>query len=112
MRSTRRSTRKSGPPRVALAASRALAPKERPASLSPPILGDLLRGELGFDGLVVSDDLEMEALGPWGDLTVRAEAAFAAGCDVVLACATTAALPAIVARLGRPRHARRARAAG
>ncbi len=96
---------------VAHAVYPALDPEERPASLSPPILGDLLRGELGFDGLAVSDDLEMEALGPWGDLPVRAEAAFAAGCDVVLACATTAALPAIVARLGRPRHARRRREA-
>ena len=87
---------------VAHAVYPALDPEERPASLSPPIIEDLLRGELGFDGLAVSDDLEMEALGPWGDLPVRAEAAFAAGCDVVLACATTAALPAIVARLGRP----------
>jgi beta-N-acetylhexosaminidase len=87
----------------------ALDPEQRPASLSPPVIEGLLRGEMRFDGLVVSDDLEMEALGPWGDLPVRAEAAFAAGCDVVLACATTAALPEIVARLGRPRHAHRRR---
>jgi len=96
---------------VAHAVYPALDPEERPASLSPPVIEDLLRGELGFDGLVLSDDLEMAALGPWGEIPVRAEAAFAAGCDVVLACASTAALPAIVARLGRPRHARRRREA-
>jgi beta-N-acetylhexosaminidase len=94
---------------VAHAVYPALDPEERPASLSPPIVEGLLRGEMGFDGLVLSDDLEMRALAPWGDLPVRAEAAFAAGCDVVLACATLAALPEIIARLGRPRHAKRRR---
>jgi beta-N-acetylhexosaminidase len=94
---------------VAHGAYPALDPEERPASLSPPIIEGLLRGEMGFDGLVMSDDLEMQALAPWGDLPARAEAAFAAGCDVVLACATIAALPEIVARLERPRHAKRRR---
>jgi beta-N-acetylhexosaminidase len=89
-----------------------LDPEERPASLSPPVIEGVLRGKLGFDGLVLSDDLEMQALADRGDLPVRAEAAFAAGCDVVLACATTAALPEIVARLERPRHAGRRREAG
>ncbi len=96
---------------VAHAVYPALDPEERPASLSPPVIEGLLRGEMGFDGLVMSDDLEMQALAPWGDLAARAEAAFAAGCDVVLACATLAALPGIVARLARPRHAKRRRAA-
>jgi len=90
----------------------ALDREERPASLSPPVIEGLLRLGLGFDGLVVSDDLEMQALADRGDLPARAEAAFAAGCDVVLACATTAALPEIVARLERPRHAGRRRDAG
>jgi beta-N-acetylhexosaminidase len=94
---------------VAHAVYPALDPDERPASLSPPVIQGLLRDRLGFDGVVLSDDLEMQALAPWGELPVRAEAAFAAGCDVVLACATTAALPEIVARLARPRHARRRR---
>jgi len=97
---------------VAHAVYPALDPEGRPASLSPPVIEGLLRGRLGFDGLVLSDDLEMQALAPWGDLPARAEAALAAGCDVVLACAATAALPEIVARLGRPRHARRRRDAG
>jgi beta-N-acetylhexosaminidase len=90
----------------------ALDVEERPASLSPPVIGGLLRGRLGFDGLLLSDDLEMQALAPWGDLPARAEAAFAAGCDVLLVSATPAALPEIVARLGRPRHAGRRREAG
>lgn len=96
---------------VAHAVYPALDPEQRPASLSSAVIEGLLRGEMGFDGLVVSDDLEMQALAPWGDLPERAEAAFAAGCDVVLACATTAALPEIVARLARPRHAARRRQA-
>jgi beta-N-acetylhexosaminidase len=84
-----------------------LDPLERPASLSPPVIGGLLRGRLGFDGLCFSDDLEMKALDAWGDLPVRAEASFAAGCDVVLACAAVEALPEIAARLATPRHAAR-----
>jgi beta-N-acetylhexosaminidase len=96
---------------VAHAVYPALDLEERPASLSPPVIEDLLRGQLGFDGLVLSDDLEMKALGEWGDLPARAEAAFAAGCDVVMASETIAALPEITARLRRPRHAGRRREA-
>jgi beta-N-acetylhexosaminidase len=92
---------------VAHAVYPALDARERPASLSPPVVEDLLRGQLGFDGLVLSDDLEMEALAEWGDLAARAEASFAAGCDALLVCATTAALPEIARRLERPRHAAR-----
>lgn len=75
---------------------------QRPATLSPPIIGGLLRGRLGFDGLVFSDDMEMKALDEWGDLPERCEAAFAAGCDVLLVCHTLEALPDIVARLENP----------
>ncbi len=96
---------------VAHAVYPALDAEERPASLSPPVVQGLLRGRLGFDGLVLSDDLEMKALGEWGDLAVRAEASFAAGCDGLLVCETTAALPEIVRRLERPRHAARRREA-
>jgi beta-N-acetylhexosaminidase len=87
-------------------------PKERPASMSPPILHDLLRGRLGFPGLVFSDDLEMGALAAWGDLPARAEAAFAAGCDVVLVCEQLDALAEIDARLKKRRHDERRRDAG
>jgi beta-N-acetylhexosaminidase len=74
----------------------------RPATLSPAIIGGLLRGRMGFDGLVFSDDMEMKALDEWGDLTERCETCFAAGCDVLLVCHTLAALPEIVARLEHP----------
>ena len=74
----------------------------RPATLSPSIIGGVLRGRLGFDGLVFSDDMEMKALDEWGDLPERCEACFAAGCDVLLVCHTLAALPEIVARLEHP----------
>jgi beta-glucosidase-like glycosyl hydrolase len=63
----------------------ALDPDGLPATLSPRILGDLLRGELGFDGLVVTDAIIMEGL-TGGDSTEAAAAAraVAAGCDVLL----------------------------
>jgi beta-N-acetylhexosaminidase len=57
---------------------------ERPATLSPVIIRDIVRGEIGFDGLLVSDDLDMKALsGSPGDLV---SASLAAGCDVALQC--------------------------
>ena len=74
----------------------------RPATLSPAIIGGVLRGRLGFEGLVFSDDMEMKALDEWGDLPERCEICFAAGCDVLLVCHTLAALPEIVARLEHP----------
>jgi len=74
----------------------------RPATLSPSVIGGLLRGRLGFDGLVFSDDMEMKALDEWGDLPERCELAFAAGCDVLLVCHTLEALPAVIERLSHP----------
>lgn len=74
----------------------------RPSTLSPSIIGGLLRGRLGFEGLVFSDDMEMKALDEWGDLPERCELAFAAGCDVLLVCHTLEALPEVVARLEHP----------
>ena len=70
---------------VAHIAVPALDPSGAPASLSAPLITDLLRGELGFDGLVVSDDLEMGALSTIsaGALAVRA---LRAGCDALLFC--------------------------
>lgn len=56
----------------------------RPATLSPRILAEVIRGEIGFDGVVVSDDLAMGAMqGLSNDL---AGAAIGAGCDLVLHC--------------------------
>ncbi|HEX9671712.1 MAG TPA: beta-N-acetylhexosaminidase [Thermoanaerobaculia bacterium] len=73
--------------------------EQRPATLSPPILGGLLRGRLGFEGLAFSDDLEMAALAPWGDLAERSQASFAAGCDALPICHHCEVLPEVVARL-------------
>jgi beta-N-acetylhexosaminidase len=57
-----------------------------PATLSPRIVNGLLRGELGFDGLVFTDDLDMKAIS--GRLTRERAvvSALGAGCDVVLLC--------------------------
>ncbi len=57
---------------------------QRPATTSPKVIRDVIRGEIGFDGLLMSDDLSMQALD--GPLDVRAKAALFAGCDVVLHC--------------------------
>ena len=45
---------------------------------------EIIRGEIGFDGLLMSDDLSMEALE--GDFAHRTDACFSAGCDMVLHC--------------------------
>ncbi|HET8662264.1 MAG TPA: glycoside hydrolase family 3 N-terminal domain-containing protein [Micromonosporaceae bacterium] len=54
-----------------------------PATLSRPILVDLLRGELGFDGLVVSDGIEMRAVTTRFGLVGATVGAIAAGCDAI-----------------------------
>jgi beta-N-acetylhexosaminidase len=62
---------------------------DRPATLSPRIIADIIRGEIGFDGLLMSDDIMMGAL--TDPLPDRARAALAAGCDIVLHCTGDAA---------------------
>lgn len=83
----------------------------RPASLSPTVISEIIRGRIGFEGWLMSDDLGMEALS--GDAGVRAAGVIAAGCDVALHCsgkmdemvAVAAAAPAMTpegeARLAR-----------
>jgi beta-N-acetylhexosaminidase len=57
---------------------------KRPATTSRKMMSDVIRGEIGYDGLVMSDDLSMKALA--GDFRDRTTAAIRAGCDVVLHC--------------------------
>lgn len=59
---------------------------ELPATLSPRILGELLRGELAFDGVIVSDDLEMKALAQRWSFADSAVLAAEAGCDLLPVC--------------------------
>jgi len=56
----------------------------RCASVSPTVIGDVIRGEIGFDGFLMADDLGMKALG--GSFAQRARDVIAAGCDVALHC--------------------------
>jgi len=74
---------------------------ERPASLSPTIIAGIVRDRIGFDGLLMTDDIGMEALS--GTAAERARAAIDAGCDLALHCsgklgemeAVAAALPSL-----------------
>jgi beta-N-acetylhexosaminidase len=74
----------------------------RPAGFSRIWIGDILRGRLGFDGLIFSDDLEMAGAHSVGDAVARADAAIDAGCDVVLLCNDCAAMDDLLARFGPP----------
>lgn len=56
----------------------------RPATQSPTVITEVIRGQIGFDGLLLSDDLGMKALD--GGFEDRARRSLAAGCDVALHC--------------------------
>jgi beta-N-acetylhexosaminidase len=60
--------------------------EEKPATLSPRIVKALLRGELEFPGVIVSDDLEMKAIAKTYTVPQAAVDAIAAGCDALLVC--------------------------
>ena len=57
---------------------------ERPASLSPTVIGEIIRERIGFTGLLMSDDLDMKALR--GSIAELAAGVVAAGCDLALNC--------------------------
>lgn len=85
---------------------------EHPASQSPTVIHDIIRGRIGFDGFLMSDDSNMNALS--GSQAERAAACVAAGCDVALPCnGVLADNIAIASRLGEitPQGAERLRQA-
>lgn len=63
---------------------------ERPATMSPTILRDVLRGEMGFTGVIVSDDLEMRAITDQRDIGHAAVQTVAAGADMLSVCSDLA----------------------
>lgn len=58
--------------------------KQNPATLSKRIIKNVIRNQIGFNGLLMTDDLSMKALG--GSFTEKVERAIAAGCDMLLHC--------------------------
>ena len=57
---------------------------DHPATQSARVIGDIIRGRIGFGGLLMSDDIDMEALS--GSIAERSVKALEAGCDLVLNC--------------------------
>ncbi len=57
---------------------------DNPATLSRTVIGEIIRGKIGFEGLLLTDDIDMQALE--GSIPERSSNALAAGCDVALNC--------------------------
>jgi beta-N-acetylhexosaminidase len=70
-----------------------------PASFSKWWIGEQLRGELGFNGVVISDDLSMLGAAVIGPVETRVRAALEAGCDLVLLCNAPDKVPAVLEAL-------------
>ena len=69
----------------------------RTAGFSPVWIGKL-RDEFGFEGVIFSDDLSMQAAGVAGDIVGRVEAAWQAGCDMLLVCNSTESVGEVLSR--------------
>ena len=82
--------------------------RDRPATLSPVVIRDIIRQRIGFDGLLMTDDIDMKALS--GTAGEKAVGAIAAGCDLVLDCwGRMDEMADIADRLGEMSAASRAR---
>jgi beta-N-acetylhexosaminidase len=82
--------------------------RDRPATLSPIVIEQVIRGMIGFDGLLMTDDIDMKALS--GTAGEKAAGAIAAGCDLVLDCwARMDEMVEIASRLGPIADAARVR---
>jgi len=73
---------------------------DQPAGYSKVWIEQILRGELGFAGAVISDDISMAAAGAAGSVGERVRAHLDAGCDLVLACFPDVVDEAIAAMQG------------
>ena len=63
---------------------------------------DILRGDYGFDGLVIGDDIGMAAVESIGGMGARIDAHLAAGCDLILACNPSIVPESLAASAGYP----------
>jgi beta-N-acetylhexosaminidase len=75
---------------------------ERPAGFSQRWIQDSLRHRLGFEGLVISDDMDMLGAAPGGDLIQRLRLAMEAGCDLALVCKPESARAVLDAEMSWP----------
>lgn len=92
-------------PAVMMAHVRYPVVDEQPAGFSKTWIGTILRGELEYSGVVISDDLDMAAACACGDLAARLGLALEAGCDLALVCNPESAAALLDSMDGSPRDA-------